>query len=576
MSDIFYLLKLFYHKDKRNFIVFCTTSFLTAPILFSELFATKHVVDIIQNNNDYSYQYILSAVILLMLFLYIGSTNSSLKAISSTNLTITSIFELENSILMKTSRLALADIEDPLIKTKREMAKRLSLFGLLDQWTGFIVNLLTLITIIVVLSYYGFYYLVIIVCFVLILQLYIIKWASRKVENITQNQTSSVRVINYLVEILVSRSTIQEVRTYGMHHFLYNKLKNIFFKNFKQMQKKVILFESVNLSQNIINTLLNGVTITVLVVVLGGSSKSAGLFVILFQIINQLFILIPSIIKNFSELAVSRMRYKEYMSYMMLKEPETLDGNSSIRNNNSIQVQVNNLSFRYNSNSSETLKNINLTINSGERIAFVGDNGSGKTTLVKLILGLYNPTKGIVEWVDNGIVVNNRVGNIRVVFQDFIKLYRPIRENIALGNIEKINEDSNLKIVLEKAEADQFATNLDTLLGPQFGGNDLSGGQWQKLALARAYLNEGNLTIFDEPTAALDPYSEQKAFETFVKLGDKKTSIIVTHRLYMAKFVDRIYLFENGEIVECGTHQELIDKKGKYEKMYTLQSSLYL
>nr|WP_253074714.1 ABC transporter ATP-binding protein [Paenibacillus pseudetheri] len=164
----------------------------------------------------------------------------------------------------------------------------------------------------------------------------------------------------------------------------------------------------------------------------------------------------------------------------------------------------------------------------------------------------------------------------RVVFQDFIKLQRPIRENIALGNMATIHDDSRLLSAMRTAEADNYGVALDSLVGPQFGGIDLSGGQWQRLAIARAYLNDGALMIFDEPTAALDPYAEQQAFDTFMKLGEQQTSIIVTHRLYMSKFVDRIFLFEDGEIVESGTHEELMRADGKYKKMFNRQSSLYV
>jgi ABC-type multidrug transport system fused ATPase/permease subunit len=269
------------------------------------------------------------------------------------------------------------------------------------------------------------------------------------------------------------------------------------------------------------------------------------------------------------------VRFQDYLSYINLDEQTTLVQDIEDEKG-AMQVKINKIFFSYGDSSKETLKNIDININPGERIAFVGDNGSGKSTLVKLIIGLYNPTRGDIEWIKNGRILNDKNKNIRIVFQDFAQLLRPIRENIALGNITAINDDSRLITAMEKAKADVNDADLDTLLGPQFGGVDLSGGQWQKLAIARAYLNESSLTIFDEPTAAMDPYSEQKAFDTFIMLGDKQTSIIVTHRLYMANQVDKIFLFENGEIIETGTHEELVQKNGKYKKMYDFQSSLYL
>ncbi|WP_340012572.1 ABC transporter ATP-binding protein [Paenibacillus sp. FSL H7-0690] len=512
-----------------------------------------------------------------MLILYLAGINGSLRAISVTNLTATSIYELEHSILAKTSKLSTALLEDPATKTIREKAKRLSLIDFLDQWTGVTIHFITLIALIVVLSCYGFYILAMFILVVQILQLYLIRWMSRKVEAISANQTSSVRMINYIVDLLVSRNTLPEVRMYGMSSYLVTTMKEIFNGNFKQMHRKVILSETLSFSQSITMTLLNGLTIAILAITLGGSGQSAGLFVLLLQISSQLFIVIPALTRMYSDLTKSRVRFNEYSAYLELEEQVQRDPEDSIRNTDAMQIIIQQLNYRYATNAQDTLKNINMTLKPGERVAFVGENGSGKSTLIKLIAGLYHPTAGNIQWFngEQEVLAHNVTKGVRVVFQDFTKLHRPIRENIAMGNIAAMYDDSRLLAAMRKAEADSYGVALDTLVGPQFGGIDLSGGQWQRLAIARAYLNNGSLTIFDEPTAALDPYAEQQAFETFMKLGEQQTSIIVTHRLYMSKFVDRIFLFEHGEIVESGTHEELMKLDGKYRGMFNRQSSLY-
>ncbi len=555
------------------------TNLLGPPILFAELFTTKYVVDLIQNFNPNAYLHILLLVSLLMLMLYLAGINGSLRAISVTNLTAISIYELEHSILNKTSKLSTALLEDPATKTKREKAKRLSLIDLLDQWMGVTVHLVTLVVLIVVLSCYGFYILALIILGVQILQLYLMRRMSQKVEAISANQTSTVRTINYLIDLLVNRNSIPEVRMYRMSSYLFTKMREIFISNFKQMHRKVIYSESLNFSQSLIMILLNGITIAILAMTIGSSGQSAGLFVLLLQISNQLFAVIPTLTRVYSDLVKSRLRYEDYRSYLDLEEQVLSDNlESTIKNIDAMQVQIKHLFFRYATNAKDTLRNINITIHPGERVAFVGENGSGKSTLVKLILGLYPSTAGSIQWFkgENEVLAHNLRQEIRVVFQDFTKLHRPIRENIALGNMDAFHDDSRLVAAMKKAEADYFGVALDTLVGPQFGGTDLSGGQWQRLAIARAYLNNGSLTIFDEPTAALDPYAEQQAFDTFMKLGEQQTSIIVTHRLYMSKFVDKIFLFEHGEIVECGTHEELMKVDGKYKKMFNRQSSLYV
>ncbi|MBO0994245.1 ABC transporter ATP-binding protein [Bacillus sp. SD088] len=578
MANFIYAVRLFYSSNKKNLMIYLLTSLLSIPILFAELFVTKYVVDVIQGTtqNTFNFTDALYLIALLNFILYAGGVTHSLKAISTTNLRVTDLYEIENKILNKTSALSLKDIENPFVKTMREKAKRFSLTGTLDQWVGLITNLISLIGIFVVLMIWGFYYLAIIIAVVLLLQMRISKWVSKKAEDTERGQTSSIRVFDYIVELLVDRKSVQEIRVYKMYKYLSEKMRVIFLNNFKQTQKKLILSETINFSQDVVTALLRGISILLLVVVLGGNGQTAGAFVMLFQVVNQLYVIFPSFIGSYSGLQASHMRFTDYSSYLKMEE-EAIPDEASVLQSKGLGIVANQLIFKYPTNQHDTLKNINFTIKPGSSVAFVGENGSGKTTLVKMILGLYRPTSGTIKWSnENGQVqIHNVANESRVIFQDFIKLLRPVRENVAIGNISMINNDSALVQALKKADADSFSEGLDTFLGPQFGGLDLSGGQWQRLAIGRAYLKESSLTIFDEPTASLDPNSEKKAFDIFVNLGDQQTSIIVTHRLYITKFVDEIFMFENGEIVERGSHKELMNAKGKYEKMFRQQSTLY-
>lgn len=344
LPDFLYVVKLLYVKDRRNSLLYFITNLLSAPILFAELFTTKYVVDLIQNFNPNTYQHILLLVSLLMVMLYLAGLNSSLRAIAITNLTSTSIYELEHTILEKTSKLSTALLEDPATKTKREKAKRLSLIDLLDQWTGVTVHLITLVVLMVVLSVYGFYILVLIILGVQILQLYFMKRMSQKVESISANQTSSVRMINYLVDLLMNRNSIPEVRMYRMSSYLFSSMKESFTNNFKQMHRKVIYSETLNFSQSLIMILLNGTTIAILAITIGSSGQSAGLFVLLLQISSQLFIVIPALTRIYADLAKSRLRYEDYTSYLDLEEQVLRDQEvNSNRNTDPMKVQVHQL-----------------------------------------------------------------------------------------------------------------------------------------------------------------------------------------------------------------------------------------
>jgi ATP-binding cassette subfamily B protein len=216
-----------------------------------------------------------------------------------------------------------------------------------------------------------------------------------------------------------------------------------------------------------------------------------------------------------------------------------------------------------------------MTIKPGEKIAIVGENGAGKSTLIKLILGQYRPSSGFIDW--NNCKYPN--GKVSVVFQNFIKFELSLRENIILGNANENIDDERVMEILEKCELmDLFHElgGLDVELGQIYeGGRQLSGGQWQKLAIARALYNDADLIIFDEPTSAIDPISEMKIYQKLIDICQDKTAIFISHRLGWAKSVDRIYVLESGIIAEEGNHEQLIANNGLYSDMFNLQSSWY-
>lgn len=493
---------------------------------------------------------------------------------------MTDLYEIEHKILKKTSKLSLKNIEDPYIKTKRERAKRFSTTESLSQWIELLANLVSVVGIFTILILMGFYHLCIIITVIILFQMKLSQWTSKKAEDIQRRQTSSTRVSDYIIDLLVNRESVQEIRAYKMYSYLKGKMKEIFFKNFRESQKNLVLSESITFFRNSLTALLRGLSILLLVILPSGNALSAGTFVMLFQIVNYLYTMVPSIITTYSNLEGNRMRFEDYSTYLKLEEEPVGQKMPLIENetlSKGMGIKARHLTFKYPTNRQNTLEDIHFTIKPGSSVAFVGENGSGKTTLVKMILGLYKPTSGSIKWFNkNGSIKKQYVANeSRVIFQDFIKFLRPVRENVAIGDISMLENDEAIFQALKKADADKFYNDLDTFLGPQFGGLDLSGGQWQRLAIGRAYLKGSSLTIFDEPTASLDPNSEKRAFDLFVSLGEQQTSIIVTHRLYITKFVDEIFMFENGEIVESGTHEELMNAKGKYEKMFKQQSTLY-
>ncbi len=245
-------------------------------------------------------------------------------------------------------------------------------------------------------------------------------------------------------------------------------------------------------------------------------------------------------------------------------------------------VDFSHVSFTYPNAEQESLSDVSLCIHENETIAIVGSNGAGKSTFARLLLGIYRPTKGTVE-ID-GIdtrKLNPRysAGSISAVFQKFQRYKMSLRENIILSESGKPVDENMLESALSKADLDchgsSFPEGMDTMLSREFGGTDLSGGQWQRLAIARGFYRRHNLIVLDEPTAAIDPLEETAVYQKFAEMSKNKTAVIITHRLGSAKIADRIVVLEHGRIAEIGKHEELMEKKGLYHEMYMAQAKWY-
>ena len=241
------------------------------------------------------------------------------------------------------------------------------------------------------------------------------------------------------------------------------------------------------------------------------------------------------------------------------------------------------VSFRYPGAAHAVLDHIDLEIRPGEHVALVGENGSGKTTLVKLLCRLYDPTSGTIS-VDgtdyHDIAAADLRGEIGIVFQDYARYHLAARENIRFGNIDIGADDPRIIDAAVRTGADAVIRALpsgyDTVLGRQFeDGAELSIGEWQKVAIARAFLREGQIIVLDEPTASLDARAEAEVFERFHELSLGRTAILISHRLSTVRMVDRIFVLADGRIVESGSHDELIARHGRYAQLFELQARHY-
>jgi ATP-binding cassette subfamily B protein len=224
-----------------------------------------------------------------------------------------------------------------------------------------------------------------------------------------------------------------------------------------------------------------------------------------------------------------------------------------------------------------------LRLEPNERIALIGENGQGKTTLVKLLTRLYDPLSGriLLDGTDlREYSLEDLYSQIGVIFQDFMRYDMTAAENIAMGKIDELKNPDRIELAASKSRAEDFIRRLPggyrQMLGRRFdGGVDLSGGEWQKLALARAYLRDAQLLILDEPTASLDARSEREVFDRFAELTSGKMALLISHRFSTVRMADRILVLEGGQITEQGSHVQLMAQGGRYSEMFELQAANY-
>jgi len=299
---------------------------------------------------------------------------------------------------------------------------------------------------------------------------------------------------------------------------------------------------------------------------------------------NRLRTRLQGMFFRFSKISESALYLKDYFDFLDIEVDSSPD--LEIKE---IPAKINsgfvfeNVSFRYPDTKNYVLQNLNFQLKAGEKLAFVGENGAGKTTLIKLVLRFYEPTEGriLLDGIDikqfNKAEYQQQFG---VIFQDFIKYNFTAGENISVGNIEEFSNEEKIKAAAELSLADEVIDELEhgyeTKMGKQFhGGVTLSGGQWQKVALGRAYMKDAKVVILDEPTSALDARAEYEAFQRFIGITKGKTAIIISHRFSTVRMADRILVLKHGTLLEVGTHEELLENGNLYAELFKLQAEGY-
>lgn len=396
------------------------------------------------------------------------------------------------------------------------------------------------------------------------------------------------RKYEYLSEVLTGREAVSERTLFGFTDKVNEKWRQQY-EIARKIQFKTDLKHFIRLKvSSVITALISIFMSIVLIKPVLDRALSIGMFI---SIVNGLFSLVQMMSWQLSQCVNALSKNREYLrdlsAFAKLSE---LEGATDLPSCEGIQVaslEFKNVSFKYPGTDNYILKNLSFNIEKGMHYAFVGSNGAGKTTIIKLITGLYEEYEGKIL-INGENIKNYNQGELKsicsVVYQDFAKYYISVKDNISIGNIndhEKEIQEQKIRnsiITMNFEEAiESLPKKLDTPLGKiKSGGQDVSGGQWQRIAIARSIISSSSLRILDEPTASLDPISENNIYEEFKEISKGGTTIFISHRLGSTKLAKEIFVLGNGTIIEKGSHQELMEANGVYAQMYESQRSWYL
>ncbi len=397
-------------------------------------------------------------------------------------------------------------------------------------------------------------------------------------------QTTAKRQMDYLRQVAGSREGAKEVKLFGLNKFFTDRFQalanQIYREDIALSRSKLIVGGLLG----IIGTLgYYGAYVFVIWRTLRGG-YGIGQFTFLTAAIQQASSNLQQVFSTASGIADQALFLTDLLAFFAMEptvqsKPNGLPAPQPIARGFEFQ----NVSFTYPGTDRTVLRDFNFHLHPGERIALIGENGQGKTTVVKLITRLYDPTEGriLLDGVDlREYSLEDLHRHIGVIFQDFMRFEMTARENIAVGKVDAPHQQADIEMAAHKSLADTVVAKLgggyDQMLGRRFeGGVELSGGEWQKIALARAYLRDADLLILDEPTAALDARSELEVFERFAELTEGKMALLISHRFSTVRMADRIVVLSGGRLIEEGNHQKLIEQGGLYAEMFEMQAASY-
>ena len=402
--------------------------------------------------------------------------------------------------------------------------------------------------------------------------------------SLSRSWTPERRELDYLRFIGASDETAKEIKTFGLSDFIANRFDEISHRYFIANKKIAIKRAFWGILFSGIGTLAYYGAYIFIIIQTISATITIGTLTFLAGSFKRMHSMIEGIMTRFTWIADSALYLQDLFDFLAIEPQIQNKANAQpipmpIRQGFTFE----NVSFKYPESERWAIRNVSFHLNKDEKLALVGENGAGKTTLVKVLARLYEPTEGriLLDGIDlKDYDLKDLRQNIGVIFQDYVRFQMSASDNIAVGKIDKKEEKPLIETAATKSLAntviDKLPKKYEQFLGKRFhDGVELSGGEWQKVALARAYMRDAQLLILDEPTSALDARSEHEVFVRFSELIENKAAVLISHRFSTVRMADRILLLENGMRKELGSHEELLKLDGKYAELFNLQAKGY-
>lgn len=579
---IFKIVKTILSYNKVYPMILFITSIISAILPFISLINTQYIINGIQqvNNIKYLFKYIIIFVIINIAILLFNSIYSYFFGKYRELLYL----KINQDVLNKTDELTYVDFENNEIYDllqRAEMEAGIRPINIFSSIISVVTSSITIISSLFILLTWKWWTILGFILLPLLAFKYY-KSIGKLEYNVIFNRTNYERKSWYISNLLTKDVSIKEIKMLNLFPYLMNKFNELRIKfyneNIRILKRKSIFLFFYQ---------FGNIAFMCFVVIVGmieavNGALMVGTLMTYINTTSKVDNAINSISNSIFALYQDSLYATNIISYLELPKKNSIRKDTVEKIKNVESIEFKNVSFKYPNQTDYALKNINFKINKGDSIAIVGENGSGKSTLIKILSGLYTNYEGNIYINDielRHISEENHKKLLSVVFQDFNNYQFTVKDNIGFGDIEQLNNYDKIINAAENANAMSFIDKLPNKFNQQVGtwfenGMQLSGGQWQKLALSRAFMKNAEIFILDEPTASLDPLSEYYFFNSFIKKSASKLSIIITHRFSNAKIADQIIMLEKGKIVCQGKHSELIENNSLYKRMYNISNAM--